>query len=129
MLHSSGTWISTHATLRGSALSRTGYVLTYSNCPVFWLSKLQTEIALSTCKAEYIALSQCARTLIPIRNLLLELTLKFQVPNLDSPLCSGETHCLNKLADSVILEDNSAALTLAMDGNKYRPCTKHLSIK
>jgi hypothetical protein len=124
-----GTWIAKNANLRGSALSRTGFVLTYSGCPVFWLSKLQTEIALSTCEAEYIALSQCARQLIPIRNLLNELTNKFEVPNLTSPLCSGETKCINKLADSIILEDNSAALTLAMDGDKYRPRTKHLSIK
>jgi hypothetical protein len=124
-----GTWIAKNANLRGSALSRTGFVLTYSNCPVFWLSKLQTEIALSTCEAEYIALSQCARQLIPIRNLLNELTQLFKAPNLTSPLCSGKTLCINKLADSVILEDNSAALTLAMDGDKYRPRTKHLSIK
>jgi hypothetical protein len=36
---------------------------------------------------------------------------------------------MNQMADSIILEDNSAALTLAMDGDKYRPRTKHLSIK
>jgi hypothetical protein len=64
-----------------------------------------------------------------MRNLLNELTLKFQVPHLTSPLCSGDTLCINKLADSIILEDNSAALTLAMDGDKYRPRTNHLSIK
>ena len=28
--------------------SRTGYVITYGSCPVVWVSKLQTEIALST---------------------------------------------------------------------------------
>jgi hypothetical protein len=55
-----GTWIAKNANLRGSALSRLGFVLTYGKCPVFWLSTLQTEIPLSTCEAEYIALSQCA---------------------------------------------------------------------
>jgi hypothetical protein len=37
--------------------SRTGYVITSASCLVLWSSKLQTEIALSTTEAEYIALS------------------------------------------------------------------------
>jgi hypothetical protein len=36
---------------------RTGFVICYASCPIFWQSKLQTEISLSTAKAEYIALS------------------------------------------------------------------------
>ncbi len=38
--------------------SRTGFVIRYAGCPIFWQSKLQTEIALSMAEAEYIALSQ-----------------------------------------------------------------------
>ena len=30
------------------ARSRTGFVVTFANCPLLWVSKLQTEIALST---------------------------------------------------------------------------------
>jgi hypothetical protein len=41
-----------------SVKSRTGYIITFANCPVLWSSKLQTEIALSTTEAEYIALLQ-----------------------------------------------------------------------
>jgi hypothetical protein len=52
--------------------SRTGYCLTFGGCPVIWVSKLQTEIALSTTEAEYIALSQSMRDLIPMRRLLQE---------------------------------------------------------
>ncbi len=37
--------------------SRTGFVITLGTCPVMWVSKLQTEIALSTLEAEYIVLS------------------------------------------------------------------------
>ncbi len=37
--------------------SRTGFVITLGTCLVMWVSKLQTEIALSTLEAEYIALS------------------------------------------------------------------------
>jgi Reverse transcriptase (RNA-dependent DNA polymerase) len=47
--------------------SRTGYCLTLDSCPVLWVSKLQTEIALSTVEAEYIALSQSMRDLLPMR--------------------------------------------------------------
>ena len=52
--------------LASSVLSRTGYVLTFSGCPISWVSKMQTKIVLSTTKAEYIALSQSMGDLIPI---------------------------------------------------------------
>ena len=32
--------------------SRTGYLITFMNCPLLWASKLQTQIALSTMEAE-----------------------------------------------------------------------------
>ena len=41
-----------------TARSRMGYVITYAGCPMHWASKMQTEIALSSTEAEYIALSQ-----------------------------------------------------------------------
>ena len=47
-------------------LSRTGFVMMYAGCSVTWSSfKLQTEISLSTTEAEYIALSQAMREVIP----------------------------------------------------------------
>ena len=39
------------------ARSRTGFVVTFSNCPLLWVSKLQTYIALYTLYSEYVALS------------------------------------------------------------------------
>ncbi len=45
--------------------SRTGYVICLSDCPVLWISKLQTEIALSTMEAEYVALSASCLDLFP----------------------------------------------------------------
>jgi hypothetical protein len=53
-----------------SVKSRTGYVIFFCGVPLLWVSKLQTQIALSTCEAEYIALSQSMRDLIPIRETL-----------------------------------------------------------
>ena len=54
-------------------MSRTGFVIRYAGCPIGWCSKLQTEIALSTAEAEYIALSQASREVIPLMTLLEEL--------------------------------------------------------
>jgi len=39
-----------------TARSRMGYIFTYAGCPMHWSSKMQTEIALSTTEAEYIAI-------------------------------------------------------------------------
>jgi hypothetical protein len=52
-----GSWSQANADNAENVLSRTGYVIMYTNCPILWVSRLQTEIALSTTKAEYIALS------------------------------------------------------------------------
>jgi hypothetical protein len=42
-------------------------------CSISWASKLQSHIALSTTKAEYIAMSQALHDVIPIMNLLQEM--------------------------------------------------------
>jgi hypothetical protein len=39
-------------------------------CPILWISKLQTETALSTMHAEYVALSMAMRDLIPIKRIV-----------------------------------------------------------
>jgi len=77
---------------------------------------MQTEIALSTTEAEYIALSQSMRDLIPIRNILIEL----------SHLLNLSIHV--PLTHSTVFEDNNGALELAKEP-KYRPRTKHIAIK
>jgi hypothetical protein len=55
-----------------TARSRMGYVITYAGYPMHWTSKIQTEIALSSTEAEYIALSQAMREVLPIIWLLEE---------------------------------------------------------
>jgi hypothetical protein len=63
-----------------TAKSRSGWVIFYAGCPVSWASKLQSQVALSTTEAEYIALSQALRDVIPVMNLLQEMReRKFQV--------------------------------------------------
>ena len=48
-----------------NVMSSTGFAIFYAGCPVLWQIKLQTEIALSTAEAEYIALSSAMREVIP----------------------------------------------------------------
>ena len=55
------------------ARSRIGFVETFSNCPLLWASKLQTEIDLSTLHYEYLALSNSVRALLPLKSLIKEL--------------------------------------------------------
>jgi hypothetical protein len=54
--------------------SRTGFVITLGKTPVIWGSRLQSETALSTMEAEYIALSTAMRSLVPLRWIFHELT-------------------------------------------------------
>ena len=49
-----GGWATSDGTQTETVLSRTGYIISYVGCPIYWASKLQTEIAISTTEAEYI---------------------------------------------------------------------------
>jgi hypothetical protein len=99
-----------------SVFSRTGYVIFYFNCPVIWVSKLQSEISLSTVEAEYIALSQSMRDLIPFLDYIKEMDKIF-----DQKTDIPKVHCS-------LFEDNNGALELAR-APRYRPRTKHIAIK
>ena len=99
-----------------SVKSRTGFVITLSDTPLLWVSKLQSEIALSTTEAEYIALSQCIRQLIPIRRLLDEIQTILSLEEFTST------------AYSTIFEDNQGCVKLA-NGPKMNPRTKHIALK
>ncbi len=68
-----GGWSTANSENTDCVLSRTGFVIRYANCPVKWCSKLQTEIALSTAEAKYIAMSHVLRKTIPIQNLIKEI--------------------------------------------------------
>ena len=72
-----GGWDPEDAENADNVYSCTGYVVCYAGCPMFWQSKLQTEIALSTAEAEYIALSQALRETLPMSNLMREMDVIF----------------------------------------------------
>jgi hypothetical protein len=111
-----GLWSSANSQDPISVKSRTGYIITFASCPVLWSSKMQSEIALSTTEAEYIALSQATRDLIPMRALLLEFSQA-------TKLIVGNT-----ITHSTIFEDNRGCVELA-NAPKLRPRTKHIGLK
>jgi hypothetical protein len=98
--------------------SRTGYVLTFAGCPILWVSKLQTEIALSTLHAEYVALSQSLRDLLPVKDLVIEL---LEGMGLDS----GKLEFISK---STVYEDNNGAIRVATCP-KLTPTSKFIAVK
>jgi hypothetical protein len=53
-----------------TAKSQSGWIIFYAGCPISWASKIQSQVALSTTKAEYIAMSQALCDVIPVMNLL-----------------------------------------------------------
>ena len=111
-----GSWQKADAESADAVMSRTGYVLMYAGCPIHWVSKLQTEIALSTAEAEYIALSQALREVIPLMSMMKELKQAFpieiQIPNFN---CT-------------VHEDNQSCISMAPK-QKFSPRTKHIALK
>jgi hypothetical protein len=111
-----GLWTEASSSESTSVKSRTSFVILFANCPVLWVSKLQTEVALSTIEAEYISLSQAMRDLIPMQALLTELT---------------TLTCLTfdmTTTYSTIFEDNKGCVELA-NAPKMRPRTKHIALQ
>ena len=111
-----GGWLQCDADNPQNLMSRTGYVIMYAGCPILWSSKLQSEIALSTTEAEYIALSQAVREVLPLMKLIRELKHLFSVNNKDP-----EFFC-------EVFEDNRSTIAVA-ESKKYTPRTKHIALK
>ena len=111
-----GGWSKESCHESSSLLSRTGYVIYYKGCILTWKSKMQTEIALSTTEAEYIALSQSMREVIPLLEMIHELRSIYLLSE-DKPIIK-----------CTLFEDNNGALALAKEP-KYRPRTKHIALK
>ena len=111
-----GGWSAADSDDADNVMSRTGFIIMYANCPIYWCSKLQTEIALSTAEAEYIALSQALREVIPLMTLMEELHKVFPV-HVSTPNFVCKVH-----------EDNQSCIKMA-NSEKFTPRTKHIALK
>jgi hypothetical protein len=96
--------------------SCTGFVIYYAGCPVFWQSKLQTEITLSTAEAKYISMSQALRETNPLATLMREMNEIF-------PLYLPSPKFIIKVQES-----NQSCIAMA-ENPKFTPWTKHIVIK
>jgi hypothetical protein len=124
-----GLWSHKSSHLRESAVSRAGYIIMYCGCPIHWVSKLQSEIALSTTEAEYIALSMCLRDLLPMRTMLAELCKGFDFGISASNVLGATSRIDTRMHQSTIYEDNTGCLELVNRPDQFRPRTKHIGIK
>lgn len=97
--------------------SRTSYVMTLGGCPIHWCSMLQTEIALFTMEAEYIALPQAMQEFIPMRRKFDELCNYFKLHHED-------VHQVK----STIFGENIECISCAT-APKMSLCTRLIAIK
>lgn len=97
--------------------SQSGCMIKYTSCLIFWASKLQSTIAQSTTKAEYMALSGAMREVIYMMNLLEELCQEGFKTKMQKPAVK----CM-------VFEDNVGAIGLAKK-LKLRPHVKHIAIQ
>ena len=119
-----------------STKSRTGYVIFYQGCPVLWVSKMQTQCALSTMESEYLALSQSMRDLIPLREILKEINNTVFNKTVITPRCSANSKSFSDIVTntvdesipcSKVYEDNNACLKFARMP-RLTPRTKHIAV-
>jgi hypothetical protein len=112
-------WGSEAGTNPDAVKSRTGYIIEIANCPVLWVSKLQSTVATSTMESEYTALSMALRAYIP-----LEAVLKSVV----SGLGYGRTQQITFQA--TVHEDNQGALILAnLEEGRHTPRSKFYALR
>ena len=96
-----GGWDQTDPHNASNLMLCTGFVIKYAECPIYWSSKLQTKMALSTAEVEYIALSSALRKLIPLMTVMDKLNKVF-------PLLMNAPQFFCK-----VWEDSQSCITMA----------------
>ena len=89
--------------------STSGFLVYFAGGPISWKSKLQTTTALSSCEAEYVALTLAVKDVLHLHQLFNELGVSLEKP-------------------TMIFGDNSAAISLAKNPVNHQR-TKHIDIK
>ena len=102
-----------------SVKSRSGFLFMLGGCPISWSSRLQSEIALSTMEAEYVAMSMAMKDLIPLQRIVKTI---MEAVGLDPDLKST--------MKSEVWGDNRRALILAkLEPHRMMLCSKHYALK
>jgi len=92
--------------------SHTGICVFYYGCLVHWISRKQKSVTLSSCEAEYVALTDAAKETIHLRRIINFLDKDFD-PNVPTK----------------IHEDNQGTIALAYSDGKTQARTKHIDIR
>jgi hypothetical protein len=93
-------------------ISRSGHIIFMGNGPVVWYSKKQTNVACSSCEAEYMAMAPCAQNINYCRRIIN----CANIPNVKYRLASG------------MWSDNQAAIAVSSEPVLHQR-TKHIGIK
>ena len=93
-------------------------MVTFANFPLLWVSKIQTDIDLSTLHSEYVALSHSVRALLPLKNIIKE-----GIDNLGI-----DNDNLKFVSSSTIYEDNNGAIFVATSP-RMTPTSNHIAVK
>ena len=112
MAYADADWAGCHDTRR----STTGILIKINNAPVYWASKRQSLVTLSSAEAEYVSLSQCGKQIINLRRLFKE----FQ---LNQPISEEP----NIPATQIITDSTSAISLITKPSVSER--NKHIDIK
>ena len=109
---------------KSSRKSTTGFIVNVNGAPIYWRSKRQQLVTLSSGEAEYVAMSACAKEVTWLRRLFWEVTQRQPWTN-NSNL--PPTH-IRYIAPTVICSDSSAAISMATrDSASTR--TRHVDIR
>ena len=92
-------------------------MVTFANCPLLCMSKLQTKIVLSTLCSEYGALSHYVRALLLLKSLIKEV-----IGNLGI-----DSENLKFVSSSTFYGDNNGAIVLATSP-RMTPTSKHIYV-
>jgi len=111
-----GGWDQTDPHNASNLMSRSCFVIKYADCPIYWSSKLQTEIAVSTAEAKYITLSSSLHEVILLMTVMDELNEVFPLL-METP----QFYCK-------VWEDNQSCIAMATL-QKFTPQTKHIALK
>ena len=98
--------------------SRTGFVVTFANCLLLWVSKIHIDIALSDLHSGYVSLSHSIRPLLPLKILIKEVTENFRI---DSEKLKFES-------SSTVHKDNNGSIVVA-NIPSTTPTSKHIAVK
>jgi hypothetical protein len=90
--------------------STTGYIFTLGSAPISWKTRKQQTVALSSCEAEYMSMSDAVKEVMYLRSML---------QSVDMPqLGSTNVYC-----------DNRGAIALSKNGAKQHDRSKHIDVR